>query len=178
MKTEEHIDAAGEYEDIGIPGRFSAFSEKELEIRFDQLKKQIVPADKTIREQAEKHWGHVAKPLGSLGVLEEDIVRAAAAQGEEVPDFSKRARFNFCADNGVVEEGVSQTGQEVTAAVVSNMTRGRSCSCLMTEKAETDVFPIDMGIACEDRTIGENFHPLTGNGKSAVELPILQKQQR
>ena len=57
---------------------FRHFSEKELEIRFDQLKKQIVPADKTIREQAEKHWGHVAKPLGSLGVLEEDIVRAAA----------------------------------------------------------------------------------------------------
>ena len=45
---------------------FRHFSEKELEIRFDQLKKQIVPADKTIREQAEKHWGHVAKPLGSL----------------------------------------------------------------------------------------------------------------
>ena len=36
---------------------FRHFSEKELEIRFDQLKKQIVPADKTIREQAEKHWG-------------------------------------------------------------------------------------------------------------------------
>ena len=86
---------------------FRHFSEKELEIRFDQLKKQIVPADKTIREQAEKHWGHVAKPLGSLGVLEEDIVRAAAAQGEEVPDFSKRALLIFCADNGVVEEGVS-----------------------------------------------------------------------
>ena len=79
---------------------FRHFSEKELEIRFDQLKKQIIPADKTIREQAEKHWGHVAKPLGSLGVLEEDIVRAAAAQGEEVPDFSKRALLIFCADNG------------------------------------------------------------------------------
>ena len=139
---------------------FRHFSEKELEIRFDQLKKQIVPADKTIREQAEKHWGHVAKPLGSLGVLEEDIVRAAAAQGEEVPDFSKRALLIFCADNGVVEEGVSQTGQEVTAAVVSNMTRGRSCSCLMAEKAETDVFPIDMGIACEVEHRGE-LYPLT-----------------
>ena len=139
---------------------FRHFSEQELEGRFEQLKKQIVPADKTIREQAEKHWGHVAKPLGSLGVLEEDIVRAAAAQGEEVPDFSKRALLIFCADNGVVEEGVSQTGQEVTAAVVSNMTRGRSCSCLMAEKAEADVFPIDMGIACEVEHRGE-LYPLT-----------------
>lgn len=139
---------------------FRHFSEKELEIRFEQLMKQIVPADKTIREQAEKHWGRVAKPLGSLGVLEEDIVRAAAAQGEKVPDFSKRALLIFCADNGVVEEGVSQTGQEVTAAVVSNMTRGRSCSCLMAERAGTDVFPIDMGIACEVEHQGE-LHPLT-----------------
>ncbi len=36
---------------------FRHFSEKELEIRFAQLKKRIVPADETIREQAEKHWG-------------------------------------------------------------------------------------------------------------------------
>ena len=85
----------GEYEDIGIPGRFSAFFEKELEIRFDQLKKQIVPADKTIREQAEKHWGHVAKPLGSLGVLEEDIVRAAAAQGGGSARLLQACAFNF-----------------------------------------------------------------------------------
>ena len=60
---------------------FRHFSEKELEIRFAQLKKRIVPADETIREQAEKHWGRVAKPLGSLGVLEEDIIRIAAASG-------------------------------------------------------------------------------------------------
>ena len=60
----------------------------------------------------------------------------------------------------MVEEGVSQTGQEVTAAVVSNMTRGRSCSCLMAEKAETDVFPIDIGIACEVEHQGK-LHPLT-----------------
>lgn len=139
---------------------FRHFSEKELEARFEELEKQIVPADKTIREQAEKHWERVAKPLGSLGVLEEDIVRAAAAQGESVPVFSKRALLIFCADNGVVEEGVSQTGQEVTAAVVSNMTRGRSCSCLMAERAGTDVFPIDMGIACEVEHQGE-LHPLT-----------------
>lgn len=101
-------------------------------------------------------------------------MRAAAAQGEEVPDFSKRALLIFCADNGVVEEGVSQTGQEVTAAVVSNMTRGRSCSCLMAEKAETDVFPIDMGIACEVEHRGE-LHP---NGtENPPWTPILQKQQ-
>ena len=54
---------------------FRHFSEKELEIRFAQLKKRIVPADETIREQAEKHWGRVAKPLGSLQACTVDFLR-------------------------------------------------------------------------------------------------------
>ena len=39
----------------------------------------------------QKALGMWQKQSGSLGVLEEDIVRGPAAQGEEVPDFSKRA---------------------------------------------------------------------------------------
>ena len=69
---------------------FRHFSEKELEIRFDQLKKQIVPADKTIREQAEKHWGHVAKPLGSLGVLDRGIYDKITSRNEnKIKDFDR-----------------------------------------------------------------------------------------
>lgn len=92
---------------------FRHFSEKELEIRFAQLKKRIVPADETIREQAEKHWGRVAKPLGSLGVLEEDIVRAAAAQGGKVPDFSKRALLIFARIMGWLKKGYHRPGRRL-----------------------------------------------------------------
>ena len=130
-----------------------------LEKRFEKRIAEIIPADKVIRGQALKHWSRVAKPLGSLGVLEEDVVRLAAAQGRKIPDVSRRALLIFCADNGVVEAGVSQTGQEVTAAVMGNMTRGRSCSCLMAERAGADVFPVDMGVACEMEHPGE-VHPL------------------
>lgn len=46
-------------------------------------------------------------------------------------DLTKRALVIMCADNGVVEEGVTQTGQDVTAVVTRNFTAGDSCVCLM-----------------------------------------------
>ena len=139
---------------------FRHFSEKELEIRFDQLKKQIVPADKTIREQAEKHWGHVAKPLGSLGSPGGRYCAGGGSAGEKVPDFSKRALLIFARIMGWLKKGYHRPGRRLQRQLFPNMTRGRSCSCLMAEKAETDVFPIDIGIACEVEHQGK-LHPLT-----------------
>ena len=40
-KREEHIDAAGEYEDIGISGRFSAFSEKSWKYGLTSLRNRL-----------------------------------------------------------------------------------------------------------------------------------------
>ena len=156
---------------------FRHFSEKELEIRFDQLKKQIVPADKTIREQAEKHWGHVAKPLGSLGVLEEDIVRTAAAQGEKVPDFSKRALLIFCADNGVVEEGVSQTGQEVTAAVARSIAGRHSSVCQMAEVAGADIIPVDIGIQNREEIHGVLNKKIRCGTRNFLKEPAMTEEE-
>ena len=45
--------------------------------------KSIKPASQALRRQAERRWDQVAKPLGSLGVLEEDIIRIAAASGSQ-----------------------------------------------------------------------------------------------
>ncbi len=131
-----------------------------LEMIFSDRLANIMPADLEIREQSLNHWSKVAKPLGSLGVLEEDIVRIAAIQRNVIPDISKRALVIFGADNGVVEEGVSQTGQDVTAAVMENITRGCSCSSLMAKHALTNVFPIDIGVFCDMRCPGD-INPLT-----------------
>lgn len=119
----------------------------------------IVPPDKRAEEQAAFRWSKVAKPLGSLGVLEEDITRIAGMTGSASVMLNKKALVIFCADNGVVEEGVTQTGQEVTAAVTANFTRGESCACLMAGRAGADVFPVDIGVACELGKTG-TVHPL------------------
>ena len=138
---------------------FRDWKEDELERWLEALLLRIVPADEAAGEKAAYRWSKVAKPLHSLGILEEDIRRIAAMQGKGQPDISKKALVLFCADNGVVEEGVTQTGQEVTAAVTRNFTRGESCSCLMAQRAGADVFPVDIGVACEMDKLG-TVYPL------------------
>ena len=114
----------------------------------------IKPARQALRQQAKQRWDQVAKPLGSLGVLEEDIIRIAAASGSLAVSLRPRAIVVMCGDNGVVKEGVTQTGQEVTAIVAGNMARGNSCVCLMARQAGADVIPVDVGMACRDAVPG------------------------
>ena len=52
----------------------------------------------------------------------------------------------FCADNGVVAEGVTQTGSEVTAVVTENIARGIASVNRMASVAGADVIPIDVGV--------------------------------
>ncbi|MEG1901001.1 MAG: nicotinate-nucleotide--dimethylbenzimidazole phosphoribosyltransferase [Clostridium sp.] len=135
------------------------YSEAELERMLSELLKEIKAADEESKNRAKYRWDHVAKPLHSLGILEEDIIQIAGITGCSDLSLDKKALVVMCADNGIVEEGVTQTGQEVTAAVTANMTRGDSCVCIMAEQADVDVFPVDIGVACDIGPVG-NRHPL------------------
>ena len=53
----------------------------------------------------------------------------------------------MAADNGVVAEGVTQTGQEVTKTVTENMTKHNATICIMSSMSGADVYPVDIGIA-------------------------------
>ncbi len=107
----------------------------------------IRPLDEGARTAAKQRWDAVAHPLGSLGLLEDLIAQIAAMGGSPAVDLSKRAVIAMCADNGVVAEGVTQTGQEVTAVVAENMARGKSSVCCMARQAGAEVYPVDIGIA-------------------------------
>ena len=107
----------------------------------------IRPADAAIMAEARARWDTVAKPLGSLGLLEDAVVRMAGAAGRGDYTISRRAVIAMCADNGVVAQGVTQTGQEVTAVVTENMARGVSSVCRMARVAGAEVIPVDIGVA-------------------------------
>ena len=81
----------------------------------------IVPADQEAMNRAKARWDSIAKPLGSLGALEDAVIRIAGMTGSPDVDLSRRAVVVMCADNGVVAEGVTQTGQEVTWTVAQTM---------------------------------------------------------
>lgn len=83
------------------------------------------------REQAQWRWDHVAKPLHSLGLLEDMIVKIAGIHETADVRIDRRCALVFCADHGVVAEGVSQSGSEVTALVVQSIAEGTANINLM-----------------------------------------------
>lgn len=106
----------------------------------------ITCLDEKSMESARKRWASIAKPLNSLGLLEGAIVKIAGITQNPKIDLSKKAVVVMCADNGVVAEGVTQSGQEVTAIVAENLTKGITSVCTMGKVAGADIIPVDIGV--------------------------------
>ena len=149
----------------------------------------IRPADEEAAARCRARWNCIAKPLYGLGVLEDLVVRIAAAQGTDQVDISRKGLVVFCADNGVVDEGVSQTGQEVTAIVAENFIDGKSCTAIMCKRAGADLYPVDVGIAvdtprvekrkCRRGTANMTKGPAMTRGEAvfAIEAGIAKAQE-
>jgi len=102
--------------------------------------------DEAARKRAQQKWDNVAKPLNSLGRMEKLICRIAAIQETEDVQLMPRCALVFCADHGVVAEGVSQSGSEVTALVAQSIAEGTANINLMAGSANADVYAVDMGM--------------------------------
>ena len=113
----------------------------------EDVSSRIAPFDEAACKRAVDKWNAVAKPIGSLGALEDDVVQLAGIVGTEDVSIAKRALVVMCADNGVVAQGVSQCGSDVTRAVATALGSGVSSACVMAHTAGIDVVPVDIGMA-------------------------------
>lgn len=97
--------------------------------------------------KARQHWDGIAKPIDGLGLLEQHVVKLCSiAQKPLPPEIEKRALVILCGDHGVVQEGVTQTGSEVTRIVAENFARGCSTVNFMARQAKVDVYTVDIGM--------------------------------
>ncbi len=112
-----------------------------------ELLDTICPADRAAMEDARTRWNALAKPIGSLGFLEEAVVKAAGIAGDaRHVKLCRPALVVMCADHGVVCEGVSQTGQEVTRNVAGHSTQNRTSTASLWRRSGTATFPVDIGM--------------------------------
>lgn len=110
---------------------------------------KIAPLDTGAMEYSRKKWDSIAHPLHSLGKLEDMVVQIAGITGNPQVSVKKRVLVPMCADNGVVEEGVTQTGQEITALVAENFLQEKAASSIMCKSVRCDIFPVDVGVAAD-----------------------------
>lgn len=109
--------------------------------------KQAIPTfDRAIYQSIQNRWDQIAKPLRSFGKLEEVHARIGAIQGQSVPDFQSMELLVCCADHGIVEEGVSQSDQSVTAICAENIGRGHSTAGILAASAGAGITAVDVGM--------------------------------
>lgn len=133
------------------------YSEKHL---FEQttpeaLKRLSVESpDQNVYQRILKNWDGIAKPLDGLGKFETLTARIGSILGTDQINISKKAVIIMCADNGIVAEGISQSGQEVTTAVVRQMAKGASSVGRMAALIGADTIPVDIGMKEIERIRG------------------------
>lgn len=149
----------------------------ELEERLHQKIAGIKPVDQQAMELARKRWDSIAKPLHSLGLLEDAIVTIAGAQGSPNVQLNKKCVAAFCADNGVVAQGVTQSGQDITAIVTQNFCTGETSVCAMARSAGADVIPVDLGVAQDISGEGLRIHKIMYGTADITEGPAMTREQ-
>ena len=136
---------------------------------------KIRPLDGEAVKLSQKRWDSIAKPLHSLGKLETLLTQITGITGSADVDISKRALVAMCADNGVVEEGVTQTGQEVTAIVAENFLKGDTTVCAMCRQCHAKVVPVDVGMV-RDTKVRTDLKVAFGT-KNMTKEPAMTREE-
>ena len=137
--------------------------------------KKIRPLDEKAMEGAKKRWDSIAKPLHSLGELENMLTQIAGITGTPDVRVEKKAVVAMCADNGVVEEGVTQTGQEVTTIVAENFLAGTTTCCVMCRQCGAELFPVDVGMVTDTKV--RTDHKVAYGTKNMTKEPAMTREQ-
>lgn len=104
--------------------------------------------------EAKKRVDSLAKPLGSLGKLEDISVKLAGITGKIKNNMNKKCIIILSSDNGVVEEGVSSAPQYVTLAQTINFSKGLTGVAVLAKENNADLFVIDIGVNCDGEIPG------------------------
>ena len=146
-------------------------------MKLEEALRKIRPADRRSMEEARARWRTVGKPLFSLGRLEDAVIRMAGIKGTSSYTLEKKVLVILCADNGVVEEGVTQTGQEVTAIVTENFTKKAASVCFMSEVAGVDLFPVDIGVARDVDHVTRPEYKAAYGTKNMTRGPAMSREE-
>ena len=119
-----------------------------------------------------KRLDSLTKPQGSLGRLEELALQVGLIQGTDMPVVGRKAMLLFCADHGVVEEGVSPFPQEVTGQMVANFRAGGAAITVLCRQYGIEPVIVDMGVGKPTRNFAREPAMSRAEAQRSIEAGI------
>lgn len=109
----------------------------------------IRPLDEAVMNETQQRLDHLAKPQGSLAVLERMACQLAGVQGVSRPAVPEKAVALMAADHGVAEEGISAFPAEVTEQMVYNFVQGGAGINVLSRHAGVRLVLVDVGVKAD-----------------------------
>ena len=131
---------------------------------------------KSMYEKIKTNWDNLAKPIDGLGEFEDVLSKIGAIQQDEKISLSPATLLIFIADNGVIEEGVTQSGNEVTYEVAKALGKGISTVSHMASTSGMSVLPVNIGIKIDGDIEGVENRAIANGTKNFVKEPSMTEE--
>lgn len=136
----------------------------------------IRPVDKGWILRVQRAWDALAKPLDGFGRLEQETARIGGIQKTFPPDLSHAEVLVLASDNGIVAEGVSQSGQEVTALCAGRIAAGCSTLGPLAARTGARILVYDLGI-CGPTPAGVIPHKIASGTRDFLKAPAMTRKE-
>ncbi len=131
----------------------------------------IVPiANPELEGRIRRRLDSLTKPQGSLGRLEEIALQVGLIQNAAMPAADSKAMLIFCADHGIVEEGVSPYPAEVTRQMWANFQAGGAAINVLCRNFGIEPVIVDMGVGSPTRNFAREPAMSRDEAARAIEI--------
>lgn len=138
----------------------------------------VCQPDEQIQHAAYARQMQLTKPEGSLGMLEEIVVRLAGMQGTVNPQIHKPWISVFAADHGIAGEGVSAFPQVVTQEMVKNFSNGGAAISVLAHFSKAEFEVVDVGVLNDLAPLEHLVSARVAAGtKNFLEKPAMTQEQ-
>ncbi len=126
-------------------------------------------ANPDLEARLQRRLDSLTKPPGSLGQLEALALRLGLIQSTDMPAIGRKAMLIFCADHGVVEEGVSPYPAEVTRQMVANFHAGGAAITVLCRHHGIEPIVVNMGVGRPTRNFAREAAMTREEVEQAIE---------
>lgn len=124
---------------------------------FEKAVKNISPLNREAMNQVSQRLDSLAKPPGSLGMLEKIAIQLGGITGDVFPRVDKKLVAIMAGDHGVVKEGVSAFPSEVTPQMIFNFLSDGAAINVLTKHSGGDIICVDVGVASDIKSDDARF---------------------
>lgn len=122
-----------------------------------------------------------AKPLGSLGRLEDLAIAIGLATGELAPNLGSARLVVFAGDHGITAEAVSSYPGSVTREIARLLLEGRAGANVCLAAIDAELIVVDAGLTTplpdHPNLIKRNVRPGTRNARREAAMTLAEFQQ-